>query len=303
MRDAPVPALPAAPAPPRPARPPDARPSRLAALPVATALRAALRRGITLAHLRADLMAGLVVGVVAVPLSMALAIASGVPPQHGLYTAIVGGGVIALCGGSPLQVSGPTAAFVVILAPIAAQHGVGGLVLASLMAGGILLALGFGRLGRLIEFVPYPVTTGFTAGIAVVIATLQVKDLLGLEVEALPGHFLPRVAALARALPTFHPGDLVVGFTTLGLLVLWPKLVRSVPAPLAALTIGSLLAWGLGVAVPELAVATIGSQFHYTLDGITRGGIPPLPPLPLVPWHLPGPDGAPLDVSLALLQA
>ena len=303
MANAPVPAPPAAPAPPRPPSAPDARPSRLAALPVAMALRAALRRGYSFAHLRADLMAGLVVGVVAVPLSMALAIASGVPPQHGLYTAIVGGGVIALCGGSPLQVSGPTAAFVVILAPIAAQHGVGGLVLASLMAGGILLALGFGRLGRLIEFVPYPVTTGFTAGIAIVIATLQVKDLLGLEVEALPGHFLPRVAALARALPTFHPGDVVVGLTTLGLLVLWPKLVRAVPAPLAALTLGSLLAWGLGVAVPELAVATIGSRFHYTLDGITRGGIPPLPPLPLVPWHLPGPDGAPLEVSLALLQA
>src|SRR5688500_9396344 len=191
------------------------------------ALREVRQAGYGPTGLQADLLAGLVVGVVAVPLSMALAIASGVPPQHGLYTAIVGGGVIALCGGSPLQVSGPTAAFVVILAPIAAQHGVGGLVLASLMAGGILLALGFGRLGRLIEFVPYPVTTGFTAGIAIVIATLQVRDLLGLEVEALPGHFLPRVAALARALPTSTPGDVVVGLTTLGLLVLWPKLVRS----------------------------------------------------------------------------
>jgi SulP family sulfate permease len=271
-------------------------------LPVAIALRAALGRGYSLATLRADLLAGIVVGVVAVPLSLALAIASGVPPQHGLYTAIVAGGLIALCGGSPLQVSGPTAAFVVILAPIAAQHGVGGLALASLMAGGILLALGLGRLGRLIEFVPYPVTTGFTAGIAIVIATLQVRDLLGLEMAQQPAHFLLRVAALARALPTFHPGDVVVGLTTLGLLILWPRLVRAVPAPLAALTLGSLLAWGLGAAVPELAVATIGSRFQYTLDGVVRAGIPPLPPLPLVPWHLPGPDGAPLHLSLALVQ-
>jgi SulP family sulfate permease len=248
-------------------------------------------------------MAGLVVGVVAVPLSMALAIASGVPPQHGLYTAILGGGIIALCGGSPLQVSGPTAAFVVILAPIAAQHGLGGLVLASLMAGAILLAFGLGRLGKLIEFVPYPVTTGFTAGIAIVIGTLQVKDLLGLEVEGLPAHFLPRVAALARALPTLHPGDVVVGLGTLALLVLWPRLVRAVPAPLAALTLGSLLAWGLGAAVPELAVDTIGTRFHYTVAGVVHGGIPPLPPLPVVPWHLPGPDGTPLDPSFALLRA
>ena len=190
-----------------------------------------------------------------------------------------------------------------ILAPIAAQHGLGGLVLASLMAGAILLALGVGKLGRLIEFVPYPVTTGFTAGIAIVIATLQVKDLLGLEVESLPGHFLTRVAALARALPTFRPGDVIVGAGTLALLVHWPRLLRAVPAPLAALTLGSLLAWGLGAAVPELAVATIGSRFQYAVDGVTRSGIPPLPPLPVVPWHLPGADGAPLEVSLALVQA
>jgi SulP family sulfate permease len=288
-----------------------APPSRLrrwlGAVPISLALRRSLAEGYSFAKLRADLLAGVVVGVVAVPLSMALAIAAGVPPQHGLYTAIVAGGVIALCGGSRLQVAGPTAAFVVILAPISAQHGLGGLALATGMAGVLLLAMGLGRLGRLIEFVPYPVTTGFTGGIAIVIATLQVKDFLGLQTGALPGHFLPRALALGRALPSFHVGDLLVGAFTLTLLIVWPRLVKSVPAPLVALTLGSLLAWVVGRAAPELAAATIQDRFHYTLfskaGGIVHGGIPPLPPLPVLPWRLPGPDGAPLHLSFELLQS
>ena len=234
---------------------------------------------------------------------MALAIAAGVPPQHGLYTAIVAGAAIALCGGSRLQVSGPTAAFVVILAPISAQHGLGGLALATGMAGLLLLAMGLGRLGRLIEFVPYPVTTGFTAGIAIVIATLQVKDFLGLQTAALPGHFLPRAIALARALPTLRIGDLAVGLVTLALLLLWPKLIKAIPAPLVALAFGALLAWGFAQFAPELAPATIQDRFHYTLAGTTHGGIPPLPPQPVLPWRLPGPDGAPVTLSFALVQA
>ena len=275
----------------------------LSRLPIGLALRVALAEGYSLAALRADLLAGLVVGVVAVPLSMALAIAAGVPPQHGLYTAIVAGGAIGLCGGSRWQVSGPTAAFVVILAPISAQHGLGGLVLATLMAGALLLAMGLGRLGRLIEFVPYPVTAGFTAGIAMVIGTLQVKDFLGLTADHLPGHFLPRVIALARALPTAQLGDLLVGAITLALLILWPRLVKAVPAPLAALTIGSVVAAALARVAPGLAPATIYGRFHYVLDGVTHGGIPPVPPQPVLPWRLPGPDGAPLALSFDLLQA
>jgi SulP family sulfate permease len=151
-------------------------------------------------------MAGLVVGVVALPLSMALAIASGVPPQYGLYTAVIAGGVIALLGGSRVQVSGPTAAFVILLAPVAARFGPRGLLLATIMAGALLLAMGLARLGRLIEFVPYPVITGFTSGIAVVIATLQIKDFLGLTVERMPESFLPRLGAVVRGLPTSSPG-------------------------------------------------------------------------------------------------
>ncbi|HXT51730.1 MAG TPA: C4-dicarboxylic acid transporter DauA [Thermoanaerobaculia bacterium] len=287
---------------PAPTAPPPLR-RWLRALPIGMALRQSLAEGYSLARLRADLLAGLVVGVVAVPLSMALAIAAGVPPQHGLYTAIVAGGVIALCGGSRMQVSGPTAAFVVILAPISAQHGLGGLALATGMAGVLLLAMGLGKLGRLIEFVPYPVTTGFTAGIAIVIATLQVKDFLGLQTGALPGHFLPRALALVRALPSFRSGDLLVGAFTLALLIVWPRLVKAVPAPLVALALGSLLAWGVGRAAPQLAAATIQDRFHFTLGGILHGGIPPLPPQPVLPWRLPGPGGAPLTLSFELLQS
>src|SRR5262249_37161476 len=132
------------------------------------ALRAVLREGYTRGDLRADLLAGLVVGVVALPLAMALSIAVGAAPQHGLYTSIVAGFVVALLGGSRTQVSGPTAAFIVVLAPIFARHGLAGLLLAGALAGAMLAVMGLLRLGRLIEFIPYPVTTGFTAGIGTV---------------------------------------------------------------------------------------------------------------------------------------
>src|SRR5262249_48369245 len=159
-------------------------------------------------------------GVVALPLSMALAIASGVPPQHGLFTAAVAGAVVALLGGSRYQVSGPTAAFVVLLEPIAARFGLGGLLLATWMAGALLVFFGLARPGALIRFVPYPVTAGFTAGIAVVIATLQLRDFLGLDVAALPAEYLGRVRALALALPSARLPELAVGAGTLAVLAL-----------------------------------------------------------------------------------
>src|SRR5207237_1678368 len=157
---------------------------------MAAALRAALRQGYDLATFRHDVLAGVVVGIVALPLSMALAIASGVPPQHGLYTAIVGGAAIALLGGSRFQVSGPTAAFVAILVPVSARFGLGGLLVATVMAGVLLVVLGMTGMGQLVEFVPFPVTTGFTAGVAVVIATLQLRDFLGLRLDRMPEHYL-----------------------------------------------------------------------------------------------------------------
>jgi SulP family sulfate permease len=269
----------------------------------ASALRAALRHGYSRDDLRADLLAGIVVGVVALPLSMALAVASGVAPQHGLYTAIVAGAVISALGGSMVQVSGPTAAFVVLLAPISAKFGLGGLVVATLMAGVILMLMGVIRLGGLIQFVPYPVTTGFTTGIAVVIATLQLKDFLGLTVAHMPELYLERVAALARALPTVQWDDLGVGVFTLALLLLWPRITRKVPAPLVALTVAAGVAALLTHWMPGFEVATIRSRFQYEVGSQILRGIPQLPPLPGLPWNLPGPDGRPLGLSLELLRS
>jgi SulP family sulfate permease len=234
---------------------------------------------------------------------MALAIASGVPPQHGLFTAVIAGAAIALLGGSRYQVSGPTAAFVVILEPIAARFGIGGLLLATWMAGLVLLALGAARLGSLVRFVPYPVTTGFTAGIAVVIATLQVRDLLGLDLPALPPHYLERVRAIAGALPTARLPEIAIGGATLAVLVLWPRLRTRVPAPLVALAVGTALAELLAALDPGAAVATIDTRFAREIGGRLVPGIPSVPPLFELPWNLPGPDGRPLGLSIDLVRA
>ena len=244
----------------------------------------------------------MVVGVVALPLSMALAIASGVAPQPGLDAAIVAGALIALLGGSKVQVAGPTAAFVVILAPIATRFGLGGLLLATMMAGMILAAMGIYRLGRFIEFVPYPVTTGFTAGIALVIGTLQLKDFLGLEVATLPPDYLARLAVLIRALPTAHLADFSIGAFTLAVLLGWPLLSKRVPAPLVALLFAGLAAHFAGRWWPGFSVVTIHDRFSYTLGGVVYPGIPRLPPTPLLPWNLPGPGGGPLVVSFELIR-
>ncbi len=265
----------------------------------ATALRECIKEGYTWERLRADLLAGVIVGIVALPLSMALAVASGVPPQHGLYTAIVAGFVTALLGGSRSQVTGPTAAFVVLLAPVAVRFGVAGLAVASLMAGAILVALGALRLGQLISFIPYPVTTGFTAGIALVIGVLQVRDFLGLTTGAMPEHFPERVAVLVRALPTARWQELLVGVFTLAVLLGWTRVTRKVPAALVALVAAALLA----TLLPQLGVATLGSTFSYLgSDGLSHPGIPRLPPMPLLPWNLPGPGGEPFVLTLGAVR-
>lgn len=272
--------------------------SRVALKP-ATALRECLAEGYGPARLRADLLAGVIVGIIALPLSMALAVASGVPPQYGLYTAIVAGLVTPLLGGSRTQVTGPTAAFVVLLAPVASRYGIAGLALATLMAGAVLVAMGALRLGRLIEFIPFPVTTGFTAGIAVVIAVLQVKDFLGLTVERMPEHFAERVGALCRALPTARWQEAAVGAFTLAVLLGWTRVTRRVPAALVALAAAAALA----ALLPGLGVATIGTRFSYTgADGAILPGIPRLPPLPVLPWNLPGPDGGGYAPTFAHLR-
>ena len=271
-------------------------------LPFATALRDKLRGGYNLSKLQADLLAGVTVGIVAVPLAMALAIGSGVPPQYGLYTAIVAGLLIALTGGSRFSVSGPTAAFIVILHPIAEKYGLGGLVTAGFMAGFMLIGMGVARMGKLIQFIPYPVTTGFTTGIAVVIASLQFKDFFGLQLAVQPEHFLERVWLVGQALPSFHASDLLIGTLTLTLLILWPRLKTGLPAPLIGIMAASVLAWVLTRVVDGFEVATIASRFSYLKDGQTLPGIPPFLPRFVLPWQLPSPDGQPLGLSLGLIK-
>ncbi|MCC5884496.1 MAG: C4-dicarboxylic acid transporter DauA [Halomonas sp.] len=265
-----------------------------------SALLAAWHEGYGLAEFKRDLLAGLTIGIVAVPLSMALAIATGVPPQHGLYTAIVAGAIIALTGGSRFNISGPTAAFVVILFPIVASHGLGGLLIATLMAGLILVALGLARLGNLIQFVPYPVILGFTAGIAVVIALLQLPDFLGLDGVALGDSTLHNLAAIVRAVPGLAPAEFGIGLITLATLILWPRLKLPVPAPLVGLAVGTLAA--LSIAPLGVEIETIASRFHWEHLGQTGSGIPPFAPGLVLPWRLPGADGAPLTVDFALIR-
>jgi len=269
-------------------------------LPLFAAWRQTLRAGYSRSALQGDLAAGLTVGIIAIPLAMALAIAVGVAPQHGLYTVLIAAPLIALLGGSRFNISGPTAAFVVILLPITQQYGLGGLLLCTMLAGLILIALGLLRAGKLISFVPYPVTLGFTAGIGIVIATLQIKDFLGLRPEGTADHYVAQVMSLAEALPSFQVGDALVGLVTLGVLIVWPRFVPKVPGHLVALLVGTLL--GLLLEGIGLSLDTLGERFSYTVDGVEHPGIPPFLPSFAWPWSLPGPDGQPLVLSFELIR-
>lgn len=270
---------------------------------IATALRESLGEGYGRTQFFRDLGAGAVVGIIAIPLSMALAIACNVPPHHGLYTAIFAGAVAALFGGSRHQVTGPTAAFVVVLTPIVSQHGFAGLVLATQMAGIILFLLGLFRLGSLIEFVPYPVTTGFTAGIAVVIATIQLKDFFGLDIPHMPDHYGEKISALLHAAGTWQPHEAVLAALTLGLLVLVPRLTSRVPGPLIVLPLVAGGAWLAEHLMPGLSFVTIARRFSYlAADGTTHAGIPQLLPPFVLPWNWPGADGTPITLSLGLVR-
>ncbi len=207
-------------------------------------------------QLVADLTAGVIVGVVALPLAIAFAIASGVTPDRGLYTAIVGGFIISALGGSRVQIGGPTGAFVVIVYGIVQQYGLDGLMIATVMGGVILVGLGLARLGGAIKFIPYPVITGFTAGIAVIIFTGQLRDLLGLRMDALPADFVGRWRAYAANASAVSPAAAALGVGTLLLLVGWPRVSRRIPGPFVALIAATLAAQLL-----HLPVETIGSRF------------------------------------------
>ncbi len=216
--------------------------------------------------LMADLIAGLTVGVVALPLAMAFAIASGVTPQAGIYTAIVGGFVVSLLGGSRIQIGGPTGAFVVIVAGIVAAHGLPGLLMVTMMAGVILLFLAVTGLGRAIRFIPRPVVLGFTNGIALLIASTQIKDFLGLGIGAPPGEFFARMQLYAESMNTFHPAALALGVGSLALVVMVPRWLPRLPGSIVALVLGTV-----AVVVFQLPVETIGSKF-----GAIPGGLPPI---------------------------
>ncbi|MBD0274551.1 MAG: STAS domain-containing protein, partial [Acetobacteraceae bacterium] len=228
-----------------------------------------LREGYGLRHLKADAVAGLTVAIVALPLSMAIAIASGLTPDRGLYAAIVGGFLVSALGGSRFQIGGPAGAFIVLVAAAVERHGVDGVVLATMLSGLVLLAVGFLRLGTFIKYIPYPVTVGFTTGIAVIIFASQLKELLGLTVEKEPGPLLPKLAALAGALPTLNPAALAVAALAIGAI----QAVRRWRPQWPAFIIGVGSAAALA-ALFGLPVETIGTRF---------GGIPSALPAPRLP--------------------
>ena len=228
-----------------------------------------LGEGYGWAQFRADAIAGLTVAVVALPLSMAIAIGSGLPPERGLYTAMVGGFLISALGGSRFQIGGPAGAFIVLISGIVERQGYDGLVLATFMAGIMMAAAGFFRLGTYVKYIPFPVTVGFTAGIAVIIFASQVKEMLGLDLAHEPAALLPKIAALAGSLGTLKPATVALSALAVGLILLLRRLRPKWPGLLIAVAAAALATWLLG-----LDVATIGTRF---------GGVPRSLPPPALP--------------------
>lgn len=232
-------------------------------------------KGYTREAFTADLIAGITVGIVALPLAMAFAIASGVPPQAGIFTAVIAGFLISALGGTKVSIGGPTGAFIVILYGIYAKYGAENLATCTIMAGVILLLMGAARLGTMIKYIPYPVTMGFTSGIAVLIFSTQVKDFLGLKVDKVPSEFIEKMKVLLDHAGTFQWATLALAVTSLAIIVFWPKTwQRRVPGSIVALVLGTAV-----VALFQLPVETIGSKF---------GGIPqalPTPQVPALSWE------------------
>ena len=228
-----------------------------------------LLTGLERAQIGRDIVSGILVGIVALPLAIAFAIASGVSPEKGLISAVVGGFLISFLGGSRVQIGGPTGAFIVILYGIVEHYGVNGLMIATLMAGIILVIMGLAQFGSLIKFIPYPVIVGFTSGIAVIIFSSQVKEFLGLSMVKVPADFVDKWEAYAMALPTFSPQAFMTGMAALLIIVFWPKVSKKIPGPLVA-----ILATTAAVRLMHLEVDTIASRF---------GDIPSTLPSPAFP--------------------
>ncbi|HEY3121715.1 MAG TPA: SulP family inorganic anion transporter [Vicinamibacteria bacterium] len=217
----------------------------------------------------ADLVAGVTVGLVALPLAMAFAISSGVPPQAGIYCAIVTGFLISALGGSKTQIGGPTGAFVVVVAGIVARHGVEGLHICTMMAGVLLALLGVTGLGSAVKFIPRPVVVGFTNGIAVLIASTQIKDFFGLQTGAVPGEFLARLFVVGKALPTLSPTATALALASIAVIVILARAVKRLPGSIVALFAGTAATWSLG-----LEVETIGSRFGGIPSGLPSVSLP-----------------------------
>jgi SulP family sulfate permease len=200
-----------------------------------------LREGYNLSALGRDALAGIIVGVVAIPLSIAFAIASGVKPEQGLVTAVVAGLIISVLSGSRVQIGGPTGAFIIIVLGIVQQYGYDGLALATLMAGAMLVVMGLARMGDVIKYIPYPVTVGFTSGIALVIFTTQVPDFLGLTTGAMPKHFLHKWAIYLKSLGTINPFALLLGLMTILTIIAWPRVTKRVPGTIVAIIATTLI--------------------------------------------------------------
>jgi sulfate permease, SulP family len=250
-----------------------------------------LRKGYNSKQFTSDLTAGIIVGIVSLPLAIAFAIASGVKPEQGLYTAIIAGFVIAMFGGSRAQVSGPTGAFIVIIYGIVHQYGYSGLAIATMLAGIMLVIMGIARMGVLLKFIPYPVTVGFTSGIALIIFSSQMRDFFGLRMDDVPADFIEKWTAYGESFVTLHLPSLLVGLGSLLIIILWPRITKRIPGSLIALLIATAV-----VSIFQIPVETIGSQF---------GGVPnhfPSPHIPHLSWKLATKMFSPA-ITIALLAA
>ncbi len=245
-----------------------------------------------------DIVAGITVGLVALPLAMAFAISSGLPPQSGLYCAVVTGFIISALGGSKTQIGGPTGAFVVVISGIVAKHGVDGLFICTLMAGVMLILLGLTGMGTAVRFIPRPVVIGFTNGIGLLIASTQIKDFFGIQLDKVPGEFLFRMEALAEHFLTFSPVTTALGTTALAIVMLTPKIIKRVPGQIAAMIIGTAISVALG-----LQVETIASKFGGIPSGLPTLHIPTFKPSLLLPLLSPALTVAMLGAIESLLSA
>ena len=234
-----------------------------------------LREGLSRQQLTRDLMAGIIVGVVALPLAIAFAIASGVKPEQGLYTAIIAGFLISALSGSRVQIGGPTGAFIVIVYGIVEKYGYDGLATATMLAGGLLIIMGLARLGTVIKFIPHPVTVGFTAGIALIIMVGQIRDFFGLQMEKVPAEFPEKVAAFAEHFGSLNPWAAVIAASTILTILLWPRLTHRVPGSLVAILVTTA-----AVQLLNIPVETIGSRFGSVPNSL------PAPHLPAISWQL-----------------